>query len=242
MIKSDKIDMLSAALCKAQAEIKNAKKDSENPFFHSAYSDLASVREAIQEAFTKHGLSYTQVFDRDDHGVVVETVLMHGDQYIGGRLSLKPVKDDPQGIGSALTYARRYSLQAIAGIAADDDDAEGAQGRGEKTEPKKESNKQAEKPATKPAKTEAPLSEKSITSSDKKPGDAFEFEGTVVKTWLPDGKKMHRVEFADDKTTYCSFHHFTDVKAQDLIAVKGVAKESDTGAVYYEITEYKPII
>ena len=139
MTKSEQINELANALCLAQSEIRNAAKDSENPFFKSHYADLASVREAIREPFQHNGLAYTQLLANDAHGVVVETILLHkSGQFIGSAFSVKPIKDDPQGAGSAITYARRYSLQAIAGIAADDDDGEGAMFRSAGPQPKRQ--------------------------------------------------------------------------------------------------------
>ena len=131
MNKSDQLDLLATALAVAQGQIKNASKDSKNPFFKSAYSTLTSVRDAINDVFTQNGLAITQLLGNDDHGVTVETVLLHkSGQWLSGVVSVRPVKDDPQALGSAVTYARRYSLSAIAGIASEiDDDGEAAMAR-----------------------------------------------------------------------------------------------------------------
>ncbi|MCR4287379.1 MAG: ERF family protein [Deltaproteobacteria bacterium] len=130
MKKSDTIGKLAEALSKVQAEIKGAVKDSTNPFFKANYADLSSVWEACRTALTSNGLSVVQTTDEVEGGVVVETTLLHtSGEWIGGRLALRPTKSDPQGIGSAITYGRRYGLQAIVGICPEDDDGEGAMGR-----------------------------------------------------------------------------------------------------------------
>jgi len=130
MIKSDTINELATALSKAQSEIIGAVKDSTNPFFKSDYADLASVWEAIRKPLTNHGMSITQLCGEDELGKYLETVILHSSgQWIGSKLYYKPVKDDPQGNGSALTYARRYALAAIAGVSQIDDDAESAMNR-----------------------------------------------------------------------------------------------------------------
>jgi hypothetical protein len=130
-LKSDQINELAKALCKAQGKIKHAVKDSANPFFKSRYADLTSVWDAIRDAFQAEGLSVAQCPQVLESGAaVLETTLMHSSgQWISSRVPLNPVKNDPQGVGSAITYARRYALQSIAGVCADDDDGEAAQGR-----------------------------------------------------------------------------------------------------------------
>jgi hypothetical protein len=125
MNKSESIAALAEALAKAQGAMKGAVKDSANPFFKSKYADLASVVEAIRVAFSSNGLSYIQTVQPSDKDEVrVETTLLHssGEWIACGFLSLPVSKADAQGYGSALTYARRYSLSAAAGVAAELDD------------------------------------------------------------------------------------------------------------------------
>jgi hypothetical protein len=123
MNKSDSIKELATALNKAQAEMSGAKKKATNPFFKVKYSDLNAVVDAIRIPFCDNGLSYSQ-FPLFDNGCVgVETILMHeSGEWISSVLMLPMVKQDPQAAGSAITYARRYSLQSIAGIPSEDDD------------------------------------------------------------------------------------------------------------------------
>ena len=109
--------------------MKGAVKDSANPFFKSKYADLASVVEAIRAAFSANGLSYIQTLEPSDKDEVrVETTLLHasGEWISCGVLSLPVSKADAQGYGSALTYARRYSLSAAVGVAPEDDDGNAA--------------------------------------------------------------------------------------------------------------------
>ena len=137
--QSPQINELATALAKAQGMMQTAKKDSSNPFFKSVYADLASVWEACRQALSTNGLCVIQTTDNDNGSVIVITTLVHaGGQWIRGKLRIKPVKDDPQGTGSAITYARRYALAAIVGVAPDeseDDDGEGAMGRGKGKKP-----------------------------------------------------------------------------------------------------------
>ena len=129
MNKSESIAGLAAALAKAQGQMKGAVKDSANPFFKSKYADLASVVEAIRIAFASNGLSYIQTVEPSDKDEVrVETTLLHssGEWIACGVLSLPVSKSDAQGYGSALTYARRYSLSAATGVAPEDDDGNAA--------------------------------------------------------------------------------------------------------------------
>jgi hypothetical protein len=127
MNKSDSIKELATALNLAQAEMSGAKKKAANPFFKSKYADMVSVVDAVRVPFCDNGLSYSQfpIF-RDNH-VGVETILMHvSGEWISSELLLPMTKQDPQAAGSAITYAKRYALQAIAGIPSEDDDGNAA--------------------------------------------------------------------------------------------------------------------
>lgn len=145
MNQSESIVKLSAALVKAQAEMSGAVKDSANPFFKSKYADLQSVIKAIKEPFAKHGLAYTQFPITSDSGIGVTTRLVHeSGEWLECGFFLPLTKLDPQAAGSAITYARRYALQAMAGIPAVDDDAEMAMGRTQKPVVGKITRKQAQ--------------------------------------------------------------------------------------------------
>lgn len=131
MDRSENINELATALNKAQGEIKPAIKDANNPFFKSRYADLAAVYEVCREPLNKNGLSITQHPSAEDNKVTVESIVMHtSGQWMGSRLTMTAKDFTPQGIGSAITYARRYALSSILGIASEeDDDANKASGR-----------------------------------------------------------------------------------------------------------------
>jgi hypothetical protein len=119
---------LSAAMALAFAKIEGAIKGKTNPAFRSKYADLAAVVDAVKPALAEHGLWFRQVTHPADGGVCVETVIHHssGESLACGPLFLPASKQDAQGFGSAMTYARRYSLMAAFGVPAEDDDANGA--------------------------------------------------------------------------------------------------------------------
>jgi hypothetical protein len=128
---------LAGALARAQAEIKAAVKESENPAYKtggkvSKYADLGAVWEACRVPLCKNGLSIVQTTDFDKDDVWLVTTLLHASgEKISGRYPLRPTKIDPQGFGSALTYARRYTIAAMVGVVADeDDDGNRASGNG----------------------------------------------------------------------------------------------------------------
>tara|TARA_B100001057_G_scaffold172277_1_gene173059 strand:+ start:214 stop:771 length:558 start_codon:yes stop_codon:yes gene_type:complete len=137
MERSDSIKHLAAALNKAQAEMSGAKKGKQNPFFKSSYADLNAVVDAVRIPFAGNGLSYSQFPVMDENRVGVETILMHeSGEFIASTLMLPTGKLDAQAAGSAITYARRYSLQSIAGIPAEDDDGNAAVGGGQRKQAK----------------------------------------------------------------------------------------------------------
>jgi hypothetical protein len=118
----------SAAFVRAQAGFGAALKTSTNPHFKSRYADLSACVEAVIDSLHKNGFALLQKTHECETGVAVETILMHesGEQISGGILRVPASKLDPQGYGSALTYARRYSLMAVCGIAPEDDDGNAA--------------------------------------------------------------------------------------------------------------------
>lgn len=131
METSEKIDELAGALAKAQGEIKGALKDATNPFFKSKYATLDAVWDACRAALSSNGLSIVQGASTPHEATVsVTTMLLHSSgQWIRDVLTLPAGEGGPQETGSALTYARRYGLSAMVGVAPeDDDDANAAQG------------------------------------------------------------------------------------------------------------------
>ena len=131
MNRSDAINELATALSKAQAAISTAAKGKENPHFKSKYADLASVWDACRGPLTANGLSVLQsprmTFTGNAGMVEVETTLLHASgQWMSDVITVPVSKLDAQGVGSAVTYARRYALAAFASVAPDDDDGNGA--------------------------------------------------------------------------------------------------------------------
>lgn len=119
---------LASAMALAFGEFEGATKGKSNPAFKSKYADLESVVEAIKPALVKHGLFFTQHTHDTTGGVCIETMVHHasGDNMSFGKLFVPATKQDAQGFGSALTYARRYSLMAAFGICPEDDDGNAA--------------------------------------------------------------------------------------------------------------------
>lgn len=138
------IKNIATALSKFQGELEAAKKDSVNPFYKSHYSDLRSVWNVIREPLAKNGLSVTQIPTvQGELGMVLITRVLHiSGESIESIYPINPVKNDPQGIGSAVTYARRYALTAVLGVVSGDDDGNDANGNGEPLKaPKKKSGR-----------------------------------------------------------------------------------------------------
>ena len=127
MKQSDSITNLADAMSKAQGSMGAAIKGASNPFFKSRYADLGSVIQAIKPHFAEHGLSYVQFPVSGENAVGVTTRLMHSSgEWLEQEYYIPLGKMDAQAAGSAITYARRYALQAIAGIPAEDDDGNAA--------------------------------------------------------------------------------------------------------------------
>jgi hypothetical protein len=142
---------ISSALVKAQKAFGPALKTSTNPAFRSKYAKLENCIEAVIDALNDNGIMLMQPTHLCEDGVIVETMFLHesGEQISNGKLHVPATKHDAQGYGSALTYARRYSLLAACGIAAEDDDGEAA------SKPKAAPAKPAAQPAS-PTKASPP--------------------------------------------------------------------------------------
>ena len=195
MEMSQAINEIATAMAKAQLEMTGAKRDADNPFYKSKYADLASVREACLGAMNKHGLSvwqFPRLLSVGDHEIMVEveTVVTHSSgQFLRDTLAVPVTKADAQGVGSAISYARRYALGAVAGVAPEDDDGEAAVGRPD----------QSKQPAAAGAMTSIVVKVLGIV---KKPaGNGFKFVIT-----------------ADDGKTYSTFKEPIAVKAKDAQA------------------------
>lgn len=139
-MNSETLGKLAEALAKAQGEMENAAKDKDNPFFKSSYADLASIWDACRVPLSKNGLSVVQSLGYQEGKMILTSKLIHASgEWIDSQILVQSVKQDPQSIGSAITYFRRFSLAALVGIAPaekptesdidDDDDGNGASGR-----------------------------------------------------------------------------------------------------------------
>lgn len=137
MNKSESIKELATALSKAQSEIKSAAKDAENPHFKAAYATLASVWDACRAPLTKNNLSVVQTLHSTPEGKIrCDTTLLHtSGEFISSSMPVLSQRQDMQGLGSAITYARRYALSALVGVAPDDDDDGNGAGIDDKKEP-----------------------------------------------------------------------------------------------------------
>ena len=153
-------DNLINALIKAYSEITSAEFDKVNPHFKSKYASLESVIKAVKPSLVKNGILYRQVSKYTENGICIETIFHgHGAELPTGEIFLPVDKRTAQGFGSALTYARRYSLSLACGIGSEEDD-DGNQAEkevGKKSVPKKTPVKKAE-----PVKEEAPVEKEQV--------------------------------------------------------------------------------
>ena len=158
MRASEQLNELAGALSKAQAMLRGAVKDSTNPHFKSRYADLASCWDACREALAANGLSVVQLPEGNGGVVEMTTMLLHtSGQWIACTGCFTATKADPQGLGSCITYARRYQLCAIVGISPEDDDGNAA------SEPMKQQPKPERKPEPKPERKPEPKPEPTKT-------------------------------------------------------------------------------
>lgn len=167
-MQSPTINKLMAALAKAQAEIRSAELNGTNPHFDAKYAGLDAIWDACRAPLSKYELCVVQAPMEDDKGTAIITTLGHSSgEFIRGKLYITPRDKSSQAIGSAMTYARRYSLAAMAGVAprGEDDDGEGSMGRkGRAREEKQEPRAAA--PANPPAKPDIAPCDKVITEAE----------------------------------------------------------------------------
>lgn len=139
MNKSETITELAKALVKFNSEVNKIAKDADNPFFKNNYATLDTIIDEIRPILSKHGLSIMQIPSGDGQNVTLKTLLLHesGEWLESDELTMKPVKNDPQAVGSCITYARRYSLAAFLSLnTGEDDDGNGATYGKDKPKPK----------------------------------------------------------------------------------------------------------
>lgn len=124
---SESVAKIAAALVKVSAEIENPHRNARNPHFKNDYADLSEIVNVSRPILTKHGLTIMQCPGMEDGHLTLDSLVLHeSGEWIKGVASSPLPKNDPQGVGSATTYLRRYSLAALLGLAQEDDDGEGA--------------------------------------------------------------------------------------------------------------------
>jgi hypothetical protein len=177
MLHSESIAAISAALAKTQGSLAGAKKDSTNPHFKSKYADLASVWDACREQLAANEIAVVQAPGEAAEGVVeMTTMLCHSSgEYFSEKLTIPLAKVDAQGYGSAVTYARRYALAAMVGIAPEDDDGNAATAHG---------------PATMPSRRQQPAP----VAAAKAPAGGWEGWGQNLEIELDSAKSLDEVE------------------------------------------------
>lgn len=149
MNRSESIAKLAKSLVLFNSEVNKIAKDADNPFFKNNYATLDTIIDEIRPILSKHGLSIMQIPSGDGQNVTLKTLLLHetGEWLESDELTMKPVKNDPQAVGSCITYARRYSLAAFLSLnTGEDDDGNGATYGKDKPKPKGNSGQSPNKP------------------------------------------------------------------------------------------------
>lgn len=207
------VEPFAEALVKLQGAIKTAVKDATNPAFKSKYADLGAVWEAVKPALQANGFVVVQSPNFDGDIMWLETTLLHvSGERMTGRYPLRPTKPDPQGFGSAITYARRYSLSAMLGVVADEDDDGNA----------------ASMPAAKAPTAPAPAQMRQPQAAPTDGDDADVIEG--VKNWV-----------AKQKATIEACERIPDLYMwADENCLGGTPADPDTGSILYRLKKKAP--
>ena len=186
MTQSESIDKLLPAFVAFQADMPSVPKDAVNPHFRSKYATLGAITEATRPILARYGLAVTQSLMWQDGVQLLVTRIMHtsGQWMQDGGYALNPTKNDPQGMGSAVTYARRYTLGATLGIVTEDDDDGNA----------------ASAPRPQPA--SEPIAEKEWLNATNKDG-TLNSKGLEVASFIAEGKTWEAIErkYKVSKTT-----------------------------------------
>lgn len=234
---SPEIGEIAAALAAAQAEMQTAKKDSANPFFKSKYADLAAVREACQGALSKYGLAVSQLLRvAEDGKTYLDTLLAHkSGQWLKSTYPIRPVKDDPQGLGSAITYARRYALSAITGVATEDDDDGNAATYGQ-SQPKKSFDDLPAKKSPKAEKT-------ALKEMDAPPPEKLLQLPTDLTTFYTPFQQYEGVTFAKmpDKALEHVGQHVSQMGHKETVDVRKAWYSAIADALIYELERRKDV-
>jgi hypothetical protein len=224
--RSEQINELATALSKAQSQMGVAKRTSANPFFKSSYAGLDAVWDAIQKPLTSNGLAVSQIVWRNEDRLMVTTELLHssgqwlrGD--VGVRIPLQKNKEgvefeDPQKLGSLITYLRRYSLAAIVGLAVEgeDDDAEGAMQRnGHSKPPERHQDQRTDKPKPSVKGGTTPMTEKQrgkLWAMCKDAAGTLQLTDEQIKEFLREQLNHYETAIND--------------KGEPMLSIKGVSE------------------
>lgn len=202
MNKSESITELAKALSDFQGKVTAVKKDATNPFFKSHYATLDAIWDTIRKPLSDNGLAVAQTISEYSDPAELETILMHSSgEWISGSMKLKPAKDDPQSMGSALSYARRYSLSAILGIVADEDD---------------DANAASQTKLSKPSQTKPIVSKEEVKVAKEKVDTAFVAEKATeaqVRKIFADG---HKMGYSDDNLLALMLTKFKKESTKEL--------------------------
>lgn len=184
-MRSESVKEIASALTNFQGKMTAVKKDAINPFYESKYATLDTIWETIRKPLSENGLSVAQTMNYLEGKSVLETTLYHtSGEWISGTQLVNPVKDDPQALGSAISYARRYSLSAILGLVSDDDDAESATPKKTPISPPVETSKPTESGGI----TEAQIKKIYATAREKELSPE-EAKAYIKKTFNKDSTK-----------------------------------------------------
>jgi len=214
--RSESIAELAKSLVKFHAKYIFIPKDKVNPFFGSKYADLSSINEAVNSELSSAGLAITQTIEIDGVGApCLLTVLIHeSGEYISSQYAIKPEKDTPQGIGSAITYARRYAKCAILDIAADEDDDGNAAS---------EVKSKRERAPRKRAKAEPPKKDKYL--------EMIESSTTLAATAEAFKLSMAHAKSLDDGPLQCVYAAAKDKKKEELELKRDLARDAFTEVI-----------
>ncbi|MEE6185519.1 MULTISPECIES: ERF family protein [Bacillus] len=204
MNKSETITELAKALVKFNSEVNKIAKDADNPFFKNNYATLDTIIDEIRPILSKHGLSIMQIPSGDGQNVTLKTLLLHesGEWLESDELTMKPVKNDPQAVGSCITYARRYSLAAFLSLnTGEDDDGNGATYGKDKPKPKGNNGQTPSKP-------------QGSNNSGGGNGKASDKQMKMIKAKIKNVSKLAREQGYDTKDSDVEVTLKNDMKTQ----------------------------
>lgn len=207
MQTSESITKIAPAIIAAQSSLQSVPKKAFNPHFRSNYADLASIADSIKDTLKANDLAVVQTnrANGTDSLVLVTTLIHSSGEYISGELEIPLTKKDAQGVGSAMTYGRRYGLSAILGIVTEEDD----DGSGASSVEKKETPKPAEKPQPK-TNGNAGTSQAKVQAYAKQLVDSGILEaGDIAPKFYPTGKsKSNELTDAEAEKAYTAMVNY----------------------------------